>query len=175
MPGGNGRKGRSNSRRAGDRATKARRVARLADLDGCVVAGGEPDPRGWHVLTRESARPGEVADLLVDLQAMTVCYLEVELDKDALRLREARRVLVPTNAASLNDDEEIVRLGVTTAELLAVPAYDPRSLSRTDQEALRRRYARYLAHSEAELATGMRRRMGDSVQVRKRVGVQDHE
>jgi stress response protein YsnF len=119
------------------------------------------------VLTREAAAAGEVADLIVDLLAMRVCYLDVELDKDALRLHRARHVLVPIGTAWLNEDETLVGLGVTAAELIAAPAYDPRSFSDADEEVLRQRYAGVLTRSEEAVAR--RQRMPGNVEVRKRV------
>jgi hypothetical protein len=150
------------------REMEVARVASLGELDDYKVADDEPDPRGWHVLTRESTRAGEVADLIVDLAALKVCYLEVELDKDALRLRANRHVLVPVGAAWLNEDEQIVRVGLTTTELIAAPAYDPRSFSATNEEALRQRYAGHLTRSEEDLAVGTRRRMVGKVVAEKR-------
>ncbi len=135
-----------------DKGADVARVARLGDLDDCRVPDDELDPRGWHVLTRESARPGEVADLIVDLDAMTVCYLEVELDADALRLRGARRVLVPADAVWLNEDEEIVRLDVTAADLTAGSTYDPESLSRAARKANPGIDTVVRTHSDAERA-----------------------
>jgi hypothetical protein len=158
-----------------DKGADVARVARLGDLDDCRVPDDELDPRGWHVLTRESARPGEVADLIVDLDAMTVCYLEVELDADALRLRGARRVLVPADAVWLNEDEEIVRLDVTAADLTAGSTYDPESLSRAARKALRRRYDKYLSGSEPPVGQGTRRRMIGKVEVRTRVDTEHVE
>ncbi len=144
-------------------------MARLGGLDEYKVAEGEPDVRGWHVLTSDGARAGDVADLIVDLQAMKVGYLEVHLDEDALRLQGSRHVVVPIGAAWLSEDKQIVRVGVTAAELIAAPAYDPRSFSEADEEVLRQRYAGVLTRSEEELAVGTRQRMAGNVEVRKRV------
>ncbi len=47
------------------------------------VAEGEPDVRGWTVVTTDQHRIGEVEDLLVDPVAMKVRYLTIELDRDA--------------------------------------------------------------------------------------------
>ena len=134
------------------------RFARLSDLGDCQLAGGQPDPRGWHVVSRESTRPGEVADLIVDVESMTVRYIEVELDKDALFLPRPRRTLVPADVAWLNDDEDIVRLPVTAAQLLAAPSYEPRALTLRRQAALRRRYAGYMEKASSQLVGGVRRR-----------------
>jgi hypothetical protein len=141
------------------------RFARLRDLDGCQVADGEPDVRGWHVLTHDNRRAGEVAYLVVDLDTMHVCYLEVELDKDALMLRETRYVLVPIDAALANEDEEIVRVGLTTAALIAIPSYDARHLSGGARAVLRRRYAGSRPRPDR---AGRRRRLTGSVETRVR-------
>jgi photosynthetic reaction center H subunit len=169
LPESTGHEGRHAVRRS-RRGVGATGVARLGDLPGYEVADGEPDVRSWHVLTREGMRAGEVEDLVVDPQAMQVAYVEVRLDKDALRLREFRHVLVPVRAAWLNEDEELVRLGVSASELVAAPPYDPGSFSRAGENALQRRYARYLSHSsEQELSLGRQRRMAGTLELRKRV------
>ena len=157
------------------RGTEVGRLARLGDLDQYTVAEAEPDVRGWQVLTREAAAAGTVADLVVDLLAMRVCYLDVQLDKDALRLRRARHVLVPIGTAWLNEDEKVVGLGVTAAELIAAPAYDPRSFSDAHEEVLRQRYAGVLTRSDDELAVARRQRMAGNVGARKRAATEDVE
>ena len=169
MPEDTGRQSASDSSRAPDRGMETGRIARLSDLDDYKVADGEPDVRGWTVKTREGREVGKVEDLVVDLGELRVAYFEVELDRAALRLGHSRRVLVPTGAARLDDGEETAYLGFTGTELIAAPAYDPRSFSQLDHEALQRRYAAYLTRSEEELAVGTRRRMAGRVEVRKRV------
>jgi uncharacterized protein (TIGR02271 family) len=157
------------SSQAPERGMETGRVARLGDLDDYKVADGEPDVRGWTVRALDGREAGEVEELVVNLGELEVAYLEVALDRKALGLAYDRRVLVPIGAARLDDDEKTVFVGLTGVELIAAPAFDPRSFSQVDHEALQRRYAANLTRSEEELAVGKRRRMGGKVELRKRV------
>lgn len=99
-------------------------LARLEDLDDYQVADGEPDPRGWDVKTADGKTVGKVDSLVADTAAMQIRYLDVELDRKALSLREDRHVLVPVSGARLNDDDDNVLLvGTTAAQLVALPPY----------------------------------------------------
>ena len=124
----------------------------------------EPDVRGWHVLTHDSCRLGEVVDLFVDVEAMAVRYIEVELDRDALRLPGTRRILVPPDGVLLNDDEEIVRLDASAIEISATPAYDPRAFSQADYPVLLQRYGRTLSRVQAVTPGAGRHRMSGRIE-----------
>ena len=113
--------------------------------------------------------------MIVNLQEIKVTYLDVELDKGALRLRDTRHILIPLAAAWLNENEEIVRLGATAAELIASPAFGAQPPSAADEDLLRRRYAGSVTRSEEALAIGKRRRMVGAVQVRKRIETEQVE
>lgn len=61
-------------------------LARLHELNDFKVADGDPDVRGWPVRTSDGQRAGKVDDLIVDTGAMQVRYLDVELDRNTMRL-----------------------------------------------------------------------------------------
>lgn len=52
----------------------------VAELHGFEVAEGDPDVRGWEVVSRDGRRIGEVEQLLVDPENASARYLEVRLD-----------------------------------------------------------------------------------------------
>ena len=52
----------------------------ISDLSDYTIEKGDPDPRGWHVVTSDGNRAGVVEDLLVDTSAMKVRQLVVALD-----------------------------------------------------------------------------------------------
>lgn len=115
-------------------------LARLDDLDDYKVADGEPDIRGWDVKTSDGRKVGKVDSLIVDTGALKVRYLDIELDRKALKLDEDRHVMVPIGGARLDDDHDDVILGTTTAaQLLALPPYGRGSLTREHETALRQR------------------------------------
>lgn len=94
-------------------------LARLHELNDFKVADGDPDVRGWPVRTSDGQRAGKVDDLIVDTGAMQVRYLDVELDRNTMRLNEDRHVLVPISDARLDDVNDDVLLGSMTIEQVA--------------------------------------------------------
>ncbi|MBW3572569.1 MAG: DUF2382 domain-containing protein [Gemmatimonadetes bacterium] len=94
------------------------RVVPLNQLPGYRVADGEPDIRGWDVMTGDGSRLGKVDDLLVDTQANKVRYVDVDVDGDN------RHVTVPIGYARLEQNRHQVlvdRLG--REQLRALPTY----------------------------------------------------
>lgn len=99
-------------------------LERLDDLHGYKVADGDCDIRGWSVRTADGRKVGEVDSLIVDKDAMMVRYIDVDLDRKALDLKDDRHVLVPLSSARLDDDHDDVRLtGIDAAQLVAMPPY----------------------------------------------------
>ncbi len=162
----------------------AGRLARLDDLDDYQVAEGEPDVRGWTVKTADGQNAGKVDSLIVDTTGMQVRYLEVELDKRALRLSEDRHVLVPLGSARLDDDNDDVLLEAMTAtQLAALPSYKSGSAvtqvqSPPPRESDAKQFygkrggtggVQRMTLSEEELKVGKRQRQAGEVDVRKTV------
>lgn len=112
----------------------------LSDVDDLDIAEGEPDIRGWKVQGANGEHLGEVEDLIVDLAAMKVRYMAVELDKDTFGLDDSRCVLVPIGTARLNDDDDIVMISAGTVELASMPPYDDDMFD--DESALHEQYGR---------------------------------
>jgi uncharacterized protein (TIGR02271 family) len=111
------------------------RVAALSDLDDFQVAEGFPDPRGWDVLGADGMKVGKVHDLIVDTGAMRTRYLDVELDKDALGVRDDRNVLIPVGVARLDDADDNVVLGsVSNAQLAALPPFEHGKITRSYED-----------------------------------------
>ena len=138
-------------------------LAHLRDLDDYEVADGEPDVRGWSVRGADGRRVGEVADLLVDTGAMTVRYIEVELDEDVAeenarargtadpRTEPTRHVLVPVGAARLDEARDDVVLLAEGARIAGLPAYGRGALTREYEVGLLRNFrtARQVDTSDA--------------------------
>ncbi len=55
----------------------------VEELHGFVAAEGDPDVRGWEVVSRDGSRVGEVADVLEDGEDRSVRYFQVRLDGPA--------------------------------------------------------------------------------------------
>ncbi len=105
----------------------------LDELDDYTVAEGNPDPRGWDVFSSDNQKVGEVKDLLVDTQSMTVRYLDVELDREIVGEAD-RHVLMPVGTARLDDEEDRVMIDATAANACALPAYNSGGAVQRDYE-----------------------------------------
>jgi uncharacterized protein (TIGR02271 family) len=162
------------------------RVVPLNHLDGWKVAEGEPDIRGWEVISAEGRTIGKVDELLVDKQAQKVRYVDVDLKDDD------RHVTIPVGYARLERDDKRVmvdRLG--TEQLQALPAYDHRSFSREYEQQVANAFGTQehgmnadrdyydrddfrddnmrMTLSEEELAVGKRNVQAGEVDIHKRV------
>lgn len=123
---------------------RAAGLAILGELDDYEVADGEPDVRGWDVTTDDGRTLGEVKDLLVDLGALEVRYLVVELSESASVGRRDRRVLVPIAIAQLDEDHDAVTLPrVPHGGLEGAPSFS----ATTPTDADRRNIDQYFARS----------------------------
>jgi uncharacterized protein (TIGR02271 family) len=135
----------------------------LVSLDdgGWEVAEGEPDVRGWDVVTADQRKIGEVEDLLADPSAQKVRYIVVELDGASAFGTGAERTLrVPIDRARLHERDNQVVIDVATTDLKNF-ATAPAQPLHTDQMKLTR--------SAEELKIGKRRVQTGEVEVKKRV------
>ena len=107
----------------------------LDDMSGYKVSSGEPDVRGWPVQTRDGQRIGKVATLIIDTTELRARYIEVDLDRDALKLSSSRRITLPIGNARIDDNADIVVLPEhSPVELGALP---PSSGTLTHDDELR--------------------------------------
>jgi len=98
-------------------------LQRLSETREFAVAQDDPDIRGWDVVS-DTRQGGEVADLIVDPDAMKVRYVEVDLDRGAFDLHEQRRVVVPVNSVDLEPSAKQVRIsGMALTDIPALPRY----------------------------------------------------
>lgn len=101
-------------------------VVPLSRLHEMEVADGDPDVRGWSVVSADGKRIGEVDQLLVDTDAMMVRYLDVEMTDGA-----RRHTLLPIGYAKLDRHTQTVRATTLhAAECAAVPPYGREPLTR---------------------------------------------
>jgi uncharacterized protein (TIGR02271 family) len=126
---------------------------------GWQVADGEPDVRGWTVVSANHQKIGEVEDLLADPHAQKVRYLTVEVD-DSVAGSSDRTMRIPIERARLLEGERTVVLD-TGATNMRNFASAPAQPLRDDQIKLTR--------SAEELRIGKRRAQAGEVEVRKRV------
>ncbi len=125
-----------------DAPQRPSRLARLSDVHAeFTAADGRPDVRGWHVKTSDGHKIGTVEDLLVDVAAQRVLYLEVKVSKGALGTSDDRSHLFPIGMARLNDDSDEVYLSASREDIRAMPVYDHNIVNRTDERLLRNRFS----------------------------------
>jgi uncharacterized protein (TIGR02271 family) len=118
------------------------RVVPLGELDDYEVADGFPEVRGWDVRDSAGRSIGYVYDLLVDLGAMRVAYLDVELDPEFAGSDAERRVLVPLESVNLDGGADEVLLSQTEAsDVHTLVPYARRGVTRERETELRPRPA----------------------------------
>lgn len=118
------------------------RVVPLDQLDDFEVAEGDPDVRGWEVLSADGRRIGEVDNLLIDTGAMKVRYLDVDLEDD-VAAGEDRHILVPIGYARLDESEDQVFVdALSSTDLNTMPVYDHGPISREYETSLRGHFDR---------------------------------
>lgn len=119
-------------------------LASLDDLDDFKVHEDDPDIRGWDVVTENGEKIGEVDELIVDTAAMKVRYFGVDIDEDLLGDRdhdsERDRLLVPIGYATLNEEEDQIRVrGIGAQEMGTWPLYSRGGVTRENENEMLRR------------------------------------
>lgn len=90
---------------------------------GFEMADGDPDIRGWKVLSGVNQHLGKVTELLFDVNAQKIRYLIVDLDGKPLNLL-SRDVIIPIGLAELDQKENVVYLeDITVGHLATLPEY----------------------------------------------------
>lgn len=90
---------------------------------GFEMVNGEPDIRGWKVLTGVNQHIGKVKELLFDVHAQKIRYLILDLDGKPLNLL-SRNVIIPIGLAELDQIENVVYLpDITVGHLATLPEY----------------------------------------------------
>lgn len=112
------------------------RVVPLDDLDDFRVAEGDPDVRGWKVISSDGRKIGEVDTLLVDTGAMKVRYLDVDIDDDLIA--GDRHVLIPIGFARLDEDSDQIFVdALNSAGIEQLPEYRRGTVSGEFETSLR--------------------------------------
>jgi uncharacterized protein (TIGR02271 family) len=121
----------------------ADRIVPLDELKDFQVAEGDPDVRGWEVLSADGRKIGEVDNLLVDRMAMKVRYLDVDIDDEHLTDGVDRHILVPIGHARLDEDSDHIFVdSLNSTNLIQIPAYSHEPLIREYETSLRQHFDR---------------------------------
>jgi hypothetical protein len=90
---------------------------------------GEPDIRGWKVITIQDQEIGKITDLLFDEVSHRVRYLIIDLDGRRLHLL-SRHIIIPVGLAELHRGEKVVVFPeLTVAHLATLPTYEQGKVS----------------------------------------------
>jgi sporulation protein YlmC with PRC-barrel domain len=97
---------------------------------------------GWDVVGSNGTKVGEVEDMIVDMQAMKVRYLEVELDDDLPGVQDDRRVLIPVGLADLDHSgNNVVVNNFDTSMVSSYPVYRGEAITREYENSLMSAYS----------------------------------
>ena len=113
------------------------RIVPLDQMDDFKVADGDPDVRGWDVMSADGSKIGEVDNLLIDPAAMKVRYLDVDLDDDVFDGDDERHILIPIGYARLDEDDDQVFVdSLNRGSLGSIPAYTHEPLTEEYETSL---------------------------------------
>ena len=114
-------------------------LRRLRDLADFEVADGNPDVRGWAVRGNDGQALGIVHELIVDVEALKVRYLDVEMDSRFHINEHENHILLPIGVASIDADDDNIFVPALTAEsVLNYPPYTEIQITREYEEAMLR-------------------------------------
>jgi len=102
---------------------------------------GEPDIRGWKVITIQNQEIGKIIDLLFDEVSKRVRYLVVDMDGKPLNLL-SRNILIPIGLAELHRGKKVVVFPeLTVAHLASLPSYEKGKITIETEYAIRSVFA----------------------------------
>lgn len=130
------------------------------DEDDWAVAEGEPDVRGWRVVTADNKKIGEVDDLLADPAAMKVRFITVDLDSEVATGQGEHTIRIPISRARIHETDRTVVVDFPAGSLKGF-ASAPSQPWKTDEIKMTR--------SAEELRVGKRQVPAGEVEVKKRV------
>jgi photosynthetic reaction center H subunit len=115
----------------GETADVPSRIAPLSELGDYEVADGYPEIRGWNVRDSADRSIGRVHDLLVDVGALRVRYLDVELAPKFAGPEADRRVLIPVESVDLDGTGDQVLLpGIEAAQVRGLVPHARRGVAK---------------------------------------------
>jgi sporulation protein YlmC with PRC-barrel domain len=113
-------------------------LRRMSDIKSDYeVADDHEDVMDWDVVGRDGTKIGEVEDMIVDMQAMKVRYLEVELDDDLPGVQDDQRMLVPIGMAELDySNKNVLVSNLNSTMATSFPAYRGEPITREYENSL---------------------------------------
>ncbi len=89
------------------------------------VADDSYDVRGWDILGSDGQKFGKVHELLIDINAMKVRYLDININNDFLEDDDDDlQMIVPIGTAILNgDDKNVILAELKSTDIRTYPLY----------------------------------------------------
>jgi len=138
----------------------------LSEMPDYKVEPGDPDPRGWTVVSTDGRSIGRVEDLVIDTSAMKVRHLIVSPAHGASSDSSTGTMLLDTNEVDVRDDDhQIVARSLPSGYAAASAATTDRSTAARGSE----RDRATLTRSEEELNIGKREVSRGEARVSKHV------
>lgn len=114
-------------------------LRRLRDLTEFEVADDNPDVRGWPVRGADGRQFGQVSELIVDVDALKVRYLDLQLDSSLGLDERDNHILLPIGVAALDEEADNVFVPSLTYESVTqYPAYNEIQITREYEQAMLR-------------------------------------
>lgn len=141
----------------------------LSDISNYTIEDGDPDPRGYTVVSGDGTDIGRVEDLIVDTSEMKVRYLVVELN-DASIASADRSILLPAEQADVRTDRnQVVAASYTGTGSAQSYTRTGASAGTGDVAGRTTGHDRTLTRSEEELHVGKRQVERGEARVSKHV------
>jgi photosynthetic reaction center H subunit len=116
------------------------KLYKLGELKDYEVADDDPDVRGWKVITADNKTIGKVEELIVDMDAMKVRYLDIRVNDDISGVDD-QHMLIPIGAAAIDEKKDVIRAGsIETVTLLKYPKYEGGKVTREHENTIRKSY-----------------------------------
>lgn len=143
----------------------------LSEISNYTIEKGDPDPRGYSVVSADGTTIGRVQDLIVDTSAMKVRYLVVDRnDESNTATGSDRSILLPAEGVDVRDSaNQVIARSYTGTEAAYARGTTGTTTDRdyTDRDTTDRE--RTLTRSEEELHVGKREVSRGEVRVGKHV------
>jgi hypothetical protein len=105
------------------------------------MAKGEPDIKGWKVISIQNQEIGKVSELLFDEVSRRVRYIVVDLNGKPLNL-VSRYVIIPVGLAELHrNDKTVLFPEMTIGHLASLPNYEKGKITIETERAIRSVFA----------------------------------
>lgn len=130
-----------------------RQLDKLKDLEDWKIHDNHTDIRGWEVYSNDNMKVGKIENLIVDIKAKEVRYIEIQLEDDLAGLdhlnstietryeKDDRFIIVPIGLINIDDNKDIIKVDkLNTSALYQTPRFDREAGINPDYEIVLYKY-----------------------------------